>query len=104
MRGAPSRWVLPPCTAWGGQYVTPPLLLPRLLQVPLGEQYVTDPHTGRHYEIKWAQDEAGNLQVGGAGWVRRALWAGWEDGWGHGEGPGGAVALQSISCRPGAAC
>eukprot|EP00887_Chlorella_sp_A99_P004766 scaffold4.g4766.t1 len=33
------------------------------LEVPLGEQFVTDPATGRHYEIKWAQDDHGNLQA-----------------------------------------
>lgn len=34
------------------------------LRVPLGEQYATDPGTGRHYQLKWVQDDEGNLQVG----------------------------------------
>ena len=33
------------------------------LQVQLGEEYATDPATGRHYNIRWAQDDSGTLQV-----------------------------------------
>ena len=33
------------------------------LQVQLGEEFATDPATGRHYNIRWAQDDSGTLQV-----------------------------------------
>ena len=33
------------------------------LEVPLGDAFATDPATGRHYAITWAQDDAGSLQV-----------------------------------------
>lgn len=34
-----------------------------VLEVPLGDEYVTQPGTGQCYRIKWVQDEAGDLQV-----------------------------------------
>jgi hypothetical protein len=33
------------------------------LQVPMGEEFVTQAATGKYFHIKWAQDESGNLQV-----------------------------------------
>ena len=34
-----------------------------VLNVPLGEEYATVEGTSQQYQVKWAQDEAGNLQV-----------------------------------------
>jgi len=36
------------------------------LEVGLGEEWVTDPSSGRTYYVTWAQDDSGSLQVGGA--------------------------------------
>jgi hypothetical protein len=33
------------------------------LQVPIGNDMVTDPRSGVQYRIHWAQDEAGSLTV-----------------------------------------
>ncbi|KAL0019978.1 hypothetical protein WJX79_005180 [Trebouxia sp. C0005] len=34
-----------------------------LLKVPLGEEYATVEGCGEQYQVKWAQDESGNLQI-----------------------------------------
>lgn len=34
-----------------------------LLKVPLGEEYALVEGTTQQYQVKWAQDESGNLQV-----------------------------------------
>ena len=34
-----------------------------LLKVPLGEEYATVEGSAEQYQVKWAQDESGNLQV-----------------------------------------
>lgn len=35
----------------------------RMLTVPLGIERARHPVTGEEYDIKWAQDESGNLQI-----------------------------------------
>ena len=44
---------------------TQPIALPdgAVLNVLLGEEYATVEGTSQQYQVKWAQDEAGNLQV-----------------------------------------
>ena len=35
----------------------------RVLKVPIGAEFATDETTGEQYQVKWAQDESGNLDV-----------------------------------------
>ena len=44
-----------------------------VLKVPLGEEYATVEGGTEQYQVKWAQDESGNLQVQKHGRVHAGL-------------------------------
>lgn len=46
------------------------------LEVGLGEEWASDPSSGRTYYVTWAQDDSGSLQVGGAEMGRKGKMGG----------------------------